>query len=235
MCARVFGPKPSRANAYSIRPEVADVARWQPKADTIAVKMITSENHWPMYVPPKSPNVFPELWKALKPASSVPKPTTWAKIPTTNSTPVSSSVPSSARGTLRPASSVSSPLDAHASKPAHDRNAATTPLITAEGETPLPENENTEKSMPVDGAPPRAKITMTNTIIDKMPTPSMASRIFASTLISRPANRIEMAAATTTITSHGTWYGLSLPGCNFAMNALVNAAVSASVPIANPQ
>ena len=45
MCANAFGPKPSRPNAYSIRPDVADVARWQPNADTIAVKMISRPNH----------------------------------------------------------------------------------------------------------------------------------------------------------------------------------------------
>ena len=194
--------------------------------------MISRLNHWPTYVPPKSPNVFPELWKASSPAWSVPKPTTWANITTTNSTPVRISVPASARGMLRPGLSVSSPIDAHASKPAHDRKAATTPLITAEVETPLPEKENTEKSIPVDGAPPLAKITMTSTTMDRMPIPSIASRILASSLMSRPASRNEITAATTTTTSHGGWYGLSLSGCNCAMNALVNAAVNASVPIA---
>src|SRR5207244_444976 len=126
---------------------------------------------------------------------------------TTNSTPVSSSFPPSALGMLRPGSSVSSPIDAQASKPAQDRNAATTPVITADGETPLPEKENTEKSIPVDGAPPRAKITMTSTTMDRMPIPSIASRILASSLMSRPAIRNEITAATATITSHGAWYG----------------------------
>ena len=63
-------------------------------------------------------------------------------------------------------------------------------------ETPPPENENTEKSMPVDGAPPFAKITTTSTTIARMPIPSMASRILASSLMSRPANRNEITAAT---------------------------------------
>ncbi len=48
MCANDFGPKPSRPNANSIRPEVAAVAMWQPNAATVAVKMMRSENHWPM-------------------------------------------------------------------------------------------------------------------------------------------------------------------------------------------
>ena len=103
-------------------------------------------------------------------------------------------MPASARGMLRPGLSVSSPIDAHASKPAQDRNAATTPLITAEAETPLPEKENAEKSIPVDGAPPRAKITMTSTIMDRMPIPSIASRIFGNSLMSRPDSRNEITA-----------------------------------------
>ena len=68
--------------------------------------------------------------------------------------------------------------------------------------------------------------------MDRMPIPSMASRILASSLMSRPDSRNEITAAITTIASQGTWYGLSLPGCNFAMNALVNAAVNARVPMA---
>src|SRR4051812_45782281 len=131
MWANALGPKPSRPNAYSIRPDVADVARWQPNAATVAVKMMSRLNHCPTYVLPKSPSVFPELWNASRPAASVPNPTTWANITTTNSPPVRSSVPASALGMLRPGSSVSSPIEAQASNPAHDRNAATTPLITA--------------------------------------------------------------------------------------------------------
>ena len=134
---------------------------------------------------------------------------------------------------LRPGSSVSSPIDAHASKPAHDRKAATTALSTAEADTPS--NENALKSTPVVGAPPFAKITMTSTIMDRMPTPSMASRIFASSRMSRPDNRNEITAPTTTTISHGSWYGWSLPGCSSAMNALTNAAVKARVPMAKPQ
>ena len=103
-------------------------------------------------------------------------------------------MPASARGMLRPGSSVSSPIDAHASKPAQDRKAATTPLITAEADTPS--NENTLKSMPVVGAPPLAKITTTSTIIDRMPMPSMTSRILASSRMSRPDNRNEITAPT---------------------------------------
>ena len=53
--------------------------------------------------------------------------------------------------------------------------------------------------------------------------------------MSRPDNRNEITAPTATISSHGAWYGLSLPGCSSAMNALTNAAVSARVPIENPQ
>ena len=47
ICANAFGPNPSRPKAYSIRPEVADVARWQPNAATVAVKMISRLNHCP--------------------------------------------------------------------------------------------------------------------------------------------------------------------------------------------
>ena len=135
---------------------------------------------------------------------------------------------------LRLGSSVSSPIDAHASNPAHDRKAATTPASTAPAETP-PENENTEKSMPVVGAPPLPKITSTSTIIARMPTPSMASRSLASSWMSRPDNSSEITAPIATMMSQGTWYGLSLPGCSAAMNELTNAAVSASVPMEKPQ
>jgi hypothetical protein len=76
MWARARGPNPSRPNAYSIRPDAAVVAMWQAKAETIAVRMITKLNHCPTYVLPKSPNVFPDSWKAVSPASSVPKPMT---------------------------------------------------------------------------------------------------------------------------------------------------------------
>ena len=39
----------------------------------------------------------------------------------------------------------------------------------------------------------------------RMPMPSMASRILASSLMSRPDSRNEITAAITTITSHGGW------------------------------
>ena len=58
-----------------------------------------------------------------------------------------------------------------------------------------PENENALKSIPVDGAPPFAKITTTSTIMARMPMPSMASRIFASSRMSRPDNRNEIDGA----------------------------------------
>ena len=132
----------------------------------------------------------------------MPKPTTWANMTMTKSTPVRISVPASARGMLRPGSSVSSPIDAHASKPAQDRNAATTALNTADADTPS--NENALKSTPVVGAPPLAKMTTTRTIIDTMPTPSMASRILASSRTSRPDSRNEISAPITTTISQGT-------------------------------
>ena len=146
--------------------------------------------------------MFPEFWKASSPAASVPNPLTCANITTTNSTPVRISVPANALGMLRPGSSVSSPIEAQASNPAHDRKAATTALSTAEADTPS--NENALKSIPVVGAPPLAKITTTSTIMDRMPMPSMASRIFASSRTSRPDSRNETAAPTTTTASHGS-------------------------------
>ena len=140
---------------------------------------------------------------AFRPAASVPKPMVWANITATNSAPVSARVPIRARGMLRCGSVVSSPIETHASKPAQHRNAATTPPRTAATDTP--EVLNTPKSTPVGAAPPRAMMTADSTTMARIPKPSIASRILASTRASRPVSRSDSAPAMRIGTSHGSW------------------------------
>src|SRR6478735_3157572 len=233
VCCSALGPRPLRAKANNIRPEVAVVAKWQPNAAIVAVNTMITENQEPMYWWPRSPNVLPLLAKASKPAASVPKPTVWANITRMKSTPVRIRAPVSALGMLRLGSAVSSPSEAQASKPAHDRKADTTPASTRLGVTPAPKVK-TEKSIPVVGAPPLPRMVTDRMTMAMMPTPSIAISTLATECTSRPATVAEMARPTSTVMYQEIWNGLSLLGCNSASSALTNAAVRASVPMAKP-